>query len=103
MTGQGFGVATDECSADTSGATQRRMYIAGGPGDDTLIGGLATDTLYGGLGNDTLNGCDGVDTARYDNADPEPDGVTGVIVDLVAGTATAAATATIPWKTSSTP
>ncbi|MGH9158402.1 MAG: calcium-binding protein, partial [Vicinamibacteraceae bacterium] len=88
VTGQGFDVAPGQCGAGTGGATERRMYILAGPGNDTLIGGLSADNLLGGPGDDYLDGCEGANTARYDNANPEADGVTGVTVNLVAGSTT---------------
>jgi Ca2+-binding RTX toxin-like protein len=74
--------------------------IYGGGGDDILIGGHGTDTLDGGSGNDWLRGGTnadtyvggangtGSDTASFADLTPT-NGVSGVVVDLGAGTANA--------------
>ena len=56
--------------------------IVGTTGTDLLLGNSGNDNLIGGQGNDTLNGGAGTDAADYRSA------TGGVIVDLVAGTAT---------------
>ena len=56
-------------------------FLVGDSGNDTLQGGLGDDRLIGSSGDDTLDGGDGADTASYSSA------ITGVAVDLGAGTA----------------
>ncbi len=53
-------------------------------GADTLRGGTGNDFLHGGAGSDLVNGGDGTDWVFYDHA------LSGVVIDLVAGTATGA-------------
>ncbi|MCQ0988718.1 beta strand repeat-containing protein [Jiella marina] len=89
--GEGFAVNVSVTGhAATGTATSGDDVLDGGAGDDlliglagndTLTGGQGDDQLEGGSGNDTLNGGDGLDTAAFEGAD-------GVVVDLVAGTAT---------------
>jgi Ca2+-binding RTX toxin-like protein len=55
--------------------------LDGGGGADTLLGGEGDDVLDGGPGRDLLDGGAGRDTADYGRA------TVGVVVDLVAGTA----------------
>ncbi len=43
------------------GDTDRRRFLFGGSGVDTLMGGSKSDRLYGGEGDDVLNGQDGND------------------------------------------
>lgn len=87
----------------TGGTGNDRMYgdllddhMDGGPGDDLLIGGHGTDQMSGGSGNDwmrggpngdTYAGGDGQDTVSYADTTPSWDSVTGVDLDLGAGTA----------------
>ena len=54
-------------------------YLAGGPGDDTLVGGGGDDVLDGAPGADTLSGGPGRDTAWYGYAGA------GVVVNLTTG------------------
>lgn len=56
--------------------------IYGLGGDDHLAGGSGNDVLAGGAGADLLRGQTGTDTADY------RDSAAGVMIDLVAGTAT---------------
>ncbi|GJE27980.1 DUF642 domain-containing protein [Methylobacterium organophilum] len=63
----------DRLTAGTTGS-----LLSGGAGDDTLVAGLGADTLDGGAGRDTVD---------YSAA------TSGLIVDLVAGTASGAAAA----------
>src|SRR5712691_9788332 len=56
--------------------------LIGDSGNETLSGGAGNDTLIGGAGNNTLDGGAGIDTADYSAA------VSGVVVNLAAGTAT---------------
>jgi Ca2+-binding RTX toxin-like protein len=57
--------------------------IGGYYGDDTFIGGTGDDVFSTGAGNDYVDGGDGFDTVLYNRSE-----VTGVQVDLSAGTAT---------------
>ncbi len=41
------------------------VYLAGGPGDDTLIGGDGPDRFFGGEGADLMKGRGGSDTTDY--------------------------------------
>ncbi|MEJ5168842.1 MAG: calcium-binding protein, partial [Arcobacteraceae bacterium] len=56
-------------------------------GDDSLYGGKGNDTIAPGLGNDLVDGGEGSDTVSYKQLVTSNAGA-GVIVDLVAGTAT---------------
>lgn len=56
--------------------------LLGDAGDDTLSGDADDDVILGGLGNDSLVGGDGTDTADFSDL------AVGVVLDLVAGTAT---------------
>jgi Ca2+-binding RTX toxin-like protein len=66
--------------------------LSGAGGNDTLRGGGGNDRLDGGAGNDELLGGDGSDTADFLYFDKMFGGAaivgTGVVADLVAGTAT---------------
>jgi Ca2+-binding RTX toxin-like protein len=55
--------------------------LHGDDGRDTLVGGDGNDYLFGGAGNDSIDGGAGVDVAFYEDA------TAGVVVDLLAGTA----------------
>jgi Ca2+-binding RTX toxin-like protein len=57
--------------------------INGGRGDDSLLGGDGNDVLKGGGGADFLDGGAGIDTANYSDSEY------GMVVSLLAGTATA--------------
>jgi Ca2+-binding RTX toxin-like protein len=57
--------------------------LTGGAGSDTISGGEGSDILAGGTGTNTLDGGEGIDTLTYAAL------VTGVAVDLNAGTTTA--------------
>jgi Ca2+-binding RTX toxin-like protein len=96
----GNNVITTDGGVDSVYAGVGNDTIRGGTGNDTLYGEDGDDTLYGeadddyldgsagndiligGLGNDTMDGGSGTDTVNFSAA------VTGVIVNLVAGTAT---------------
>jgi Ca2+-binding RTX toxin-like protein len=66
--------------------------LGGNGGNDRLEGGGGNDVLNGGAGNDELLGGDGNDTASFFYNDKMFGGATvagtGVVADLVAGTAT---------------
>ena len=55
--------------------------LSGGAGNDTIFGGDGRDTLDGGAGNDTLDGGSNRNMVGYSGA------TTGVVVNLVTGTA----------------
>ncbi|MEW6550984.1 MAG: hypothetical protein AB1389_02545 [Campylobacterota bacterium] len=56
-------------------------------GDDSLYGGKGNDTIAPGLGDDLVDGGEGNDTVSYNQLVSSNAGA-GVIVDLIAGTAT---------------
>lgn len=60
--------------------------LNGGSGDDIVSGGSGNDILIGGSGNgdDSYDGGEGIDTIQYTSA------VSGIVVDLAAGTASGA-------------
>ena len=66
--------------------------FAGERGDDLLVGFERNDNFRGGAGKDTMDGGDGgindFDRVEYDRDAEDAAGQSGVIVDLVAGTAT---------------
>ena len=53
----------------------------GTAGGDLLVGTTSPDSFVGGSGNDTIDGGAGSDVVLF------PDATTGVVVDLLAGTA----------------
>lgn len=57
-------------------------FLYGGDGDDEIHGGDGFDFLVGGLGNDWIDGGESIDTLVFSGLPG------GVIVDVVAGTAT---------------
>ena len=61
--------------------------LQGDPGNDSLWGDAGNDLLLGGLGDDILNGGEGSDTSSYRDV-PTSSAPDGVVVSLVAGTAT---------------
>ncbi|MBP7670094.1 MAG: cadherin-like domain-containing protein [Ferrovibrio sp.] len=61
--------------------------IVGSDYADTLTGSGGDNFIEGGAGADTINGGAGTDTLSYKLSGPGIDGVTGVTVDLGAGTA----------------
>jgi len=69
-------------ASDTISGYGGNDTIAGNAGDDVLDGGDGDDLLSGGAGNDRLVGGTGIDTANYGAT------LSGVVVDLAAGTAT---------------
>jgi Ca2+-binding RTX toxin-like protein len=52
---------TIQTGAPPGGVLERRRFLFGASGVDTLEGGARSDRLYGGAGNDTLTGGDGND------------------------------------------
>jgi Ca2+-binding RTX toxin-like protein len=60
--------------------------LGGNGGNDVLEGGAGNDYLDGDAGNDELRGGDGTDTAEFVYV--APGASTGMVADLVAGTAT---------------
>jgi Ca2+-binding RTX toxin-like protein len=68
-------------------ASSVAQYLFGGSRHDILNGGSGNDHLTGGRGIDTLYGGAGTDTAHYD-VETSVDGVTGITVDMTAGTVT---------------
>jgi Ca2+-binding RTX toxin-like protein len=69
-------------SRDHITGASRSDRIDGADGWDKLVGGAGDDTLSGGLGNDHLKGSGGYDVVSFEGS------AAGVVVDLVAGTAT---------------
>ncbi len=74
-----FIVVTGATNISFSGNT-----LIGSPDVDSLLGTDGDDILTGLASNDTLDGADGIDTVDYS----AEDGMSGVTVDLGAGTAT---------------
>jgi Ca2+-binding RTX toxin-like protein len=66
--------------------------IIGGNAVDTVLAGLGNDVLIGGIGADVLDGQAGVDTVSYADVTLATShglaGITGMTVDLTAGTGT---------------
>jgi len=65
--------------------------ITGGPGDDTVCAGAGDDLVVEGPGSDWLDGEAGIDTVSYEAA------MSGVTVDLGAGTATGGDRTRVPY------
>ena len=70
-------------NAEMIGGTNSVWEVRGTENADVITGGAADESFISQGGNDTIDGGDGFDRLRYDRS-----GVTGVTVDLAAGTAT---------------
>jgi len=70
-------------NAETIGGTNNVWEVRGTENADVIIGSAADESFISQGGNDTIDGGDGFDRLRYDRS-----GVTGLNVDLAAGTAT---------------
>ncbi|MFL6023907.1 MAG: calcium-binding protein [Marmoricola sp.] len=73
----------DQFHAVSGGATDPRLGVYGGSGDDVIVGGSGNDVLAGADGNDELRGGPGVDVLYGDRGDDVLDGGIGVDTEFL--------------------
>lgn len=86
-----------DAGADTLVGSSRSDLLDGGDGDDLLQGRDGVDTLRGGAGSDTLSGGGDDDVADFSDLGPPgtPPPNSGMVIDLVQGSATLIVGATL--------